>query len=146
MSVKRYKSTVSLNTNDFIVVGIHTDAPPFLASWCLCDTFSIQFVFESADFAINLLELEENKHNAYFFLGSAKYPKMWLVQNQGSFKKLVTNKPTPDYLLIIDDSDNLLDFESYFSQLKQIKHFLMIFGYPNDKNSKFVWLQELNHL
>jgi hypothetical protein len=146
LSVKRYKSTVSLNTNDFIVVGIHTDAPPFLASWCLCDTFSIQFVFESADFAINLLELEENKHNAYFFLGSAKYPKMWLVQNQGSFKKLVTNKPTPDYLLIIDDSDNLLDFESYFSQLKQIKHFLMIFSYPNDKKTKFVWLQELNHL
>lgn len=146
MSVKRYKSTVSLNTNDFIVVGIHTDAPPFLASWCLCDTFSIQFVFEYADFTINLLEEEENKHNAYYFKGSAMYPKMWLVQNQGSFKKLVTTKPTPDYLLIIDDNDNLLDFESCMGQLKRIKHFQMIFGFPNDNKAKFVWLQELNHL
>lgn len=146
MSVKRYKSTVSLNTNDFIVVGIHTDAPPFLASWCLCDTFSIQFIFESADFTINLLEEEENKHNAYYFLGSAMYPKMWLVQNQGSFKKLVATRPTPDYLLIIEDNDNLLDFESYMGQLKRIKHFQMIFNYPNENKAKFVWLQELNHL
>ncbi len=146
MSVKRYKSTVSLNTNDFIVVGIHTDAPPFLASWCLYDTFSIQFVFESADFTINLLKEGENKHNAYYYSGSAIYPKMWLVQNQGSLNKLVMVRPTPDYLLIIDDNENILDLDFCMGRLKSIKHFQMVYSYPNENKAKFAWLQELNHL
>ncbi len=146
MSSKRYKSTISIDGSNFTIVAIHTDLRPYFLAWCLFDTFSLQFVCENNPFRINLPNKPESLHAEYHFFGSEEYPRMWLIQNQGSTSRLVNSKPSPDYFIIFEEEEVILYFDQWLETLNKIAHIQLVYVFPKEKTKKFHWVNDLQHL
>ncbi len=146
MSTKRHKSTISIDGTNFTIIAIHTDFSPYSLAWCLFDTFSLQFVCENPPFQINLPNQLDSIHAEYHFFGSEDYPRMWLIQNQGTQSRLVNSKPLPDYFLIFEEEDVILHFDHWLETLNRVARIQLAYVFPKDKTKKFHWVNELHHL
>ncbi len=145
-TLKRHKSTVTLDGSDFQVIAIHSSQAPYFVAWCLFDTFSLEFVCEKEPFTINLSKEKESHHLEYFFKGSEQWPRMWLIQNQGTQGKLVKAKPSPDYLLLFEKDFGMLNVEQWFNKLKSSNKFELVYQLQDEQTSKWKWVSLLKHL
>ena len=144
LSAKRYKSSVSLYGSDFVIVGIHTNEPPYKLSWCLNDTFMWDFVCEKVPFAVNLPEKLVSMHAEFHYQGSELNPRLWLLQNQGSELRLVNQKPIPDYFLIVEkEFAELRNWEEMMRNVNGVQH---AYTYPEKIAQKMHWVYNLKHL
>ncbi len=146
MSQKRLKSQFLHFDYDFEVIGIHSITPPHLLAWCLNDTFSARFMLEADPFRINLYEDSVSEHAEYYWEGDEAHSEMWLVTNRGSKSLLYSNRPTPDYWLIIKEASYMGGTAEWVKNIKSIQNVQMVFEFPVDLVPKLTWLQQLSHL
>ena len=144
--IKRHHQSYNLSPNDFKIVAIHSNISPYLLAWCLDDTFSTNFVCEPKTFEINLSKNRLSQHIEYYFEGSETLSHMWILQNSGTNGKIISGKPSPDYWLIIGDSELMPSFDQWLNKLKSIDKIQMAYVYPEHLSEKFNWVYMLSHL
>jgi hypothetical protein len=71
---------------------------------------------------------------------------MWLIQNQGTQGKLLTAKPSPDYLLMFEKDFGILNFEHWLNKLKTSNRFELVYQMQDEQTSKWKWVSLLEHL
>ena len=145
-TLKRHKSTVTLDGSDFEVIGIHSSQPTYFVAWCLFDTFSLEFVCEKEPFAINLSKEKQSNHQEFFYKGNEDWPRMWLLQNHGSAGRLMSSKPSPDYFLLFEKHNGLINSEKWLNKIKQANKFEMVYQISESQTTKWKWVTLLKHL
>lgn len=147
MSTKASKSTLLNSFSNTCIIAIHSTSLAYSLAWCLDETFSTQFICEPEKFKITLPNgLEESYHVQYFFGGSDIQSRMWLVQNQGSARKLFTEKPIPDFWLIIENKLFYNQMEDWVTKIKEMSKVQTAYIFPKQKLNKLDWIMNLNHI
>ena len=127
-----------------MILGIHTNEPPYKLSWCLNDTFVWDFVCEKVPFKVNLPKKRTSMHAEYHYSGSDINPRLWLLQNQGSEIRLVNQKPVPDYFLIVENE--YADFRNWEEMIRGLNGVQHAYTYPEKIAAKMHWVYNLKHL
>ncbi len=101
---------------------------------------------EPKTFEINLSKNRLSQHIEYYFEGSESLSQMWILQNSGTNGKIISEKPSPDFWLIIGDSELMPSFDQWLNKLKSIDKIQMTYVYPEHLSEKFNWVYMLSHL
>lgn len=146
MSPKKHKSYLNTASLDLDLVAIHSDLSPHRMAWCLDDTFSSRFVCEAHPFEVTLPSNHVSFHVEFHFEGNEICSPMSLLENKGSIQPLFTGRPTPDYWLIVQESDSMGGLGEWLEQLKRISGVQTAYLFPSENHSKMTWLPHLRHL
>ena len=146
MSPRKHKSYLSTTSLDLDVVAIHSDLSPHRMAWCLDDTFSSRFVCEAHPFEVTLSSNQVSFHVEFHFEGNETCSPMSLLENKGSSQSLYTGRPTPDYWLVVQESESMSGLSEWLEQLKRINGVQTAYLFPSENHSKLTWLQHLRHL
>jgi hypothetical protein len=71
---------------------------------------------------------------------------MSLLENKGSSQFLFSGRPTPDFWLIVQESESMGGLSEWLEQLKRLNGVQMAYLFPSENHSKLAWLSQLRHL
>jgi hypothetical protein len=145
--MKRYKSSVTLQGNDFAYIAIHSALPSHELSWHIHKKTELQFVREPS--TIPLTQDDTNgvsSHVVFYFKGLGNIRPLWLVKNIGNNAPLIRVKPIPDYILVSQIHSEFENNADWVRILREIQKVDMAYLFPEDRTKKMKWVLNLPHL
>lgn len=145
--MKKYKSSVTLQGNDFAYIAIHSALPSHELSWHIHKKTELQFVREPSTIPLTLVDTNEvSSHVVFYFRGLGNLRPMWLVKNIGNKASLIRVKPIPDYILVSQIHSEFENNADWVLILRKIQKVDMAYLFPEDRTRKIKWVLNLPHL
>jgi hypothetical protein len=145
--MKKYKSSVTLQGNDFAYIAIHSALPSHELSWHIHKKTELQFVREPSTIPLTLVDTNEvSSHVVFYFRGLGNLRPMWFVKNIGNKASLIRVKPIPDYILVSQIHSEFENNADWVLILRKIQKVDMAYLFPEDRTRKIKWVLNLPHL